>query len=138
MSAIPLRERLGPLVERDYRLLFSATTITTLGDAVGAIALTFAVLELDGASATDLGIVLASRQVANAAMVLFGGVIGDRLQRQRVLAAALLVQGGAQAATAGFVLSGRASVALLAAFQAAYGMSAGFACRPRSGSCRRR
>jgi MFS family permease len=126
VSAIPFRERLGPLVERDYRLLFSATTITTLGDAVGAIALTFAVLDLNGASATDLGIVLASRQAANAAMVLLGGVIGDRLQRQRVLAAALLVQGGAQAATAGFVLSGRASVALLAAFQAAYGMSGGF------------
>lgn len=126
MSAIPLRERLGPLVERDYRLLFSATTITTLGDAVGAIALAFAVLELHGAGATDLGIVLATRQVANAAMVLLGGVVGDRLQRQRVLAAASLVQGGAQAATAGFVLSGRASVALLAGFQAVYGLAGGF------------
>jgi MFS family permease len=126
VSAIPLRERLGPLVEREYRLLFSATTITTLGDAVAAIALAFAVLELPGAGATDLGIVLATRQGANAAIVLLGGVISDRLPRQRVLAVASLVQGGAQAATAGFVLSGRASVALLAGLQAVYGAGQGF------------
>ena len=126
MPAIPLRERLGPLVERDYRLLFSATTITTLGDAVAAIALAFAVLELHGASATDLGIVIAARQGANAAVLLLGGVLSDRLRRQHVLAVASLVQGGAQAATAGFVLSGQASVALLAGLQALYGAGQGF------------
>jgi MFS family permease len=124
--AIPWRGRLGPLVERDYRLLFSATTITTLGDAVAAIALVFAVLELHGASATDLGIVLATRQAANAGMVVLGGVISDRLQRQRVLAVASLIQGGAQATSAGFVLSGQASVALLAGLQAVYGAGQGF------------
>ncbi len=126
MSQPPLRERLGPLVERDYRLLFSATTITTLGDAVAAIALAFAVLDLHGASATDLGIVIATRQATNAAMVLLGGVIADRLPRQQVLAAASLVQGTAQAATAGFVLSGHASVGLVAGLQAIYGAGQGF------------
>jgi len=69
VSAVPLRERLGPLVEREYRLLFSATTITTLGDAVAGIALAFAVLDLTG-RATDLGIVIATRQAANAAVAL--------------------------------------------------------------------
>lgn len=126
MSAIPLRERLGPLVEREYRLLFSATTITTLGDAVAAIALVFAVLDLHGAKATDLGIVLATRQAANAAVLLFGGVLSDRMPRQHVLAVASLVQGGAQAATAGFVLSGHATVAILAGLQAVYGAGQGF------------
>jgi len=43
-----------------------------------------------------------------------------------VLAVASLVQGGAQAASAGFVLSGRASVALLAGLQAVYGAGQGF------------
>ncbi len=126
MSTIPLRERLGPLVERQYRLLFAATTITTIGDAVAGIALAFAVLDLPGARATDLGIVLATRQAANAAVLLFGGVLADRLPRQHVLAVASLVQGGAQAATAGFVLSGHASVALLAGLQGAYGAGQGF------------
>ena len=123
---MPLRERLGPLVERQYRLLFSATTITTLGDAVAAIALTFAVLDLQGAKATDLGIVLATRQVANAAVLLFGGVLSDRLPRNRVLVGASLVQGAAQAATASFVLSGEATVPLLAALQTLYGAGQGF------------
>jgi MFS family permease len=126
VSTIPLRERLGPLVERQYRLLFAATTITTIGDAVAGIALAFAVLDLPGARATDLGIVLATRQAANAAVLLFGGVLADRLPRQHVLAVASLVQGGAQAATAGFVLSGHASVALLAGLQGAYGAGQGF------------
>jgi MFS family permease len=126
VPAIPLRERLGPLLEREYRLLFSATTVTTIGDAVAGIALAFAVLDLHGATATDLGIVLATRQGANAAVVLFGGVLADRLPRQQVLAVASLVQGGAQAATAGFVLSGRGGVALIAGLQGVYGAGQGF------------
>jgi hypothetical protein len=68
VSSTALRERLGPLVERQYRLLFAATTVTPIGDAVAGIALAFAVLDLPGAGATDLGIVLATRQAANAAV----------------------------------------------------------------------
>jgi MFS family permease len=124
VSDLSLRERLGPLVERQYRLLFAATTITTLGDAVAGIALAFAVLDLTG-HATDLGIVIATRQATNAAVVLFGGVISDRLPRNRVLVGASLVQGAAQAATAAFVLSGRATIALLVALQAVYGAGNG-------------
>ena len=40
----PLPERLGRLSERPFRLLFSATTISTFGDAVEHTALAFAVL----------------------------------------------------------------------------------------------
>ena len=35
----------GALGERPYRLLFLTTSITSIGDAVAAIALAFAVLE---------------------------------------------------------------------------------------------
>jgi Major Facilitator Superfamily len=124
VSATPLRERLGPLIEREYRLLFSATTITTLGDAVAGIALAFAVLDLTG-SATDLGIVIAVRQVANASVLLFGGVLSDRLPRNRVLVGASLVQGVAQAATAAFLLTGHATITLLVGLQALYGAGNG-------------
>jgi hypothetical protein len=55
-----LRGRLGALQERDFRLLFLATTITTVGDGLASIALAFAVL--DRGSAVALGIVLAVRQ----------------------------------------------------------------------------
>jgi MFS family permease len=131
VPAAPFRERLGPLAERPYRLLFSATTITTLGDSVAGIALAFAVLELHGGTtnltrgATDLGIVIATRQVAVAAVLLFGGVLSDRLPRNRILVGASLVQGAAQATTASFVLSGHATVAILVALQAVYGAGNG-------------
>jgi hypothetical protein len=72
--AVPLRSRLharlGALQERDFRLLFAATTVTTFGDALGGIALAFAVLELPGGTATDLGIVLAARQGTNVVVLL--------------------------------------------------------------------
>src|SRR5215203_2231666 len=103
-----LSGRLGPLVERDFRLLFTATTITSIGDRLGSIALVFAVL--DFGSATSLGIVLAGRE---AVVLLAGGVLSDRLPRNLVLVGASLIQAGAQAISAALVLSGSASVAAL-------------------------
>ena len=123
--AVGFRARLGALAERDFRLLFAGTTITTFGDALGGIALAFAVLELPGASATDLGIVIATRQAADAAVLLAGGVLSDRLPRNLVLVGASLVQGVAQSATAALVLTGEATVGLLVALAALYGIGHG-------------
>ena len=119
----PLRERVGALAERDYRLLFTATTITTVGDRLAGIALAFAVLDLG--SVTDLGIVLGVRQGVEALVLVFGGVLSDRLPRNLVLVGASLVQGVAQAVTAAIVLSGSVSIGLLVALQALYGVGAG-------------
>jgi MFS family permease len=118
-----LSGRLGALVEREYRLLFSATLVTSLGDAIANIALAFAVLDVG--SATDLGIVFAARQGANGAVVLFGGVLSDRLPRSRVLVGASLVQGAAQATTAAVVLSGHASLIAFVALAVLYGAGDG-------------
>lgn len=57
---------------------------------MGWIALAFAVLQFG--SATDLGFVLATRSAVNAALVLVGGVLADRLPRHLVLAASSLLQ----------------------------------------------
>jgi MFS family permease len=119
--SVPLRQRLGALGERDFRLLFTATTITTIGDRLGGIALAFAVLDLPGGTATDLGIVLGVRQGVNAAVVLAGGVVADRLPRNLVLTGASIVQGGAQAVTAALVLTDQASVASLVVLAGVYG-----------------
>ena len=114
---------LGALAERDYRLLFSATTVTALGDAIAAIALAFAVL--DFGSATDLGIVFAARQIATTGVVLFGGVLSDRLPRNRVLVGASLVSGTAQAVLAVTVLSGNASLLAFVVLGVLYGCGEG-------------
>ena len=71
-----LGEGLGALREREYRLLFGATLTTSLGGAVGTIALAFAVLDVAGA--TSLGIVIAVRQGASAAVLVFGGAPSAR------------------------------------------------------------
>jgi MFS family permease len=121
--AIPLRERLGALQERDFRLLFTGTMITTVGDRLAGIALAFAVLDV--ASATALGIVFAVRQGVQAVVVVAGGVLSDRLPRNLVLVGASLVQGAAQAATAACVLAGVGGVGAIVALQAVYGLGLG-------------
>jgi MFS family permease len=119
------RWRRGPLAERDFRLLFGATTITTFGDRLGALALVFAVLDLPGGNATKLGIVLAARLVVEALVVVAGGVLADRLPRSVVLVGASLLQGTAQAATAWYILSGGTSIWPIVALQAGYGVGGG-------------
>ncbi|MEA2134118.1 MAG: hypothetical protein QOC68_2027 [Solirubrobacteraceae bacterium] len=114
---------LGALVEREYRLLFAATLVTSLGDAVALIALAFAVLDVS--TATGLGVVLAVRQLASAAVLLLGGVVSDRMPRNRVLVGASIVQGLAQAATAVTVLTDSASLPLFAAFALLWGLGDG-------------
>jgi MFS family permease len=124
---LTLPGRLAPLAERPYRLLFSATTISTLGDSVAGIALAFAVLDLtEKPKPIYLGIIFAGRQLANAALVLFGGVLSDRLPRNRILVGAALGQAAAQAATAAFVLTDHASIGVLVALQIVYGAADGF------------
>ena len=117
------RDQLGALQERDFRLLFSGTVITTVGDRIAGIALAFAVLEIG--SATDLGLVFAVRQMAEALVLVLGGVLSDRLPRNFVIVGASLVQGAAQAGTAAAVLSGSGSIAAIMVLQGIYGIGAG-------------
>ena len=92
-----MRDRIGALSERDFRLVFSSTTISAIGDGVAAIALVFAVLHISHNSPNAVGVVLACRQVAGAAIALAAGVIADRLPRHLVL----VVVAAIQAAVAG-------------------------------------
>jgi MFS family permease len=106
-------------------VLFASTTVSGLGDGVARVALAFAVFEITD-SASALGAVIAARQLANAIAVLAGGVWADRLPRERVLVAAAVVQGVVQAACAGLLAGGAATVLLLALLQAVYGAADGF------------
>ncbi len=120
-----LRLPTGALAERNFRLLFTSSTISGLGDGISLIALVFAVLQVSD-SAIALGLVLAARQVADAAIVLAAGVWSDRFPRHVLLIAVAIVQGAAQAATGALVLTGSATVALLIGLQALYGLAEGF------------
>src|SRR2546421_85135 len=118
-----LRRHAGALAERDFRLLFAATTVTTAGDAIALVALAFAVLQVG--SASSLGYVLGASKAVQAVVLLLGGVVADRLPRHLVLVGASPLQGAAQAATAALALSSHPSLFAFVAAQCAYGVGAG-------------
>jgi MFS family permease len=123
---------LGPFQSRPFRLLFGGRLADNLANAVAPIALAFAVLDLGG-SATALGLVLAARTVPMVLLVLFGGVIADRLPRHLVLVAANTVSAGTQALVAVLLLTDTANLWQLAAIEAVNGVSSAFMMPASSG-----
>jgi MFS family permease len=118
--------RLGPLRERDFRLLFIGQATSRLGSAMAPVALAFAILHTLHGSATDIGIVLAVRQVAVVVLLLFGGVWSDRLPRHHVMVFSNVVSGVSQAGVAALLLTGHARLWELAALAALNGSSSAF------------
>ena len=115
---------LAPLRARSFRWLFVGRTTTSLGTAVAPIALGFAVLDLTG-SVAALGLVVAARSIANVAVLLFGGVVADRWPRHLILAGSQGLAAITQGLVAVLVLTGTASVPLLAALSVVNGLAAG-------------
>ncbi len=116
----------GPLAHQPFRWLLAARTTSLLGNAIAPVALAFAVLDLTG-RASDVGIVVASRSLTNVLLLLFGGVLADRLPRQLVLTGSSLAAAGTQGLVAALVLSDQATVPLLALLSAANGAVAAIA-----------
>ncbi len=109
-----LVDGLGALRERPYRLLFAATLTTSLGDAIGTIAVAFAVLDVAGA--ISLGIVIAARQIASAGVLIAGGVLSDRASRGGVRVVGPALGGVLVVATnPGWALAGDSASFLLCA-----------------------
>ena len=121
-----IRENLGALAERNFRFVFSSTTISAFGDGVSAVALSFAVLQISHDSYLAVTAVIASRQAAQTVVTLAAGVISDRLPRHLVLVAAASVQGATQIISGALVLSGNARVWELALLAVLYGAADGF------------
>ena len=102
----------SPLHSPPYRWLLGARTVSMLGNAIAPVALAFAVLDLTG-SASDLGIVVAARSIANVLLLLFGGVVADRLPRSVVLVGSSVAAALTQGLVAALVLTGTATIPLL-------------------------
>ncbi|MPZ27875.1 MAG: MFS transporter [Micromonosporaceae bacterium] len=117
---------LAPLRYAPFRLLVAGRTVTMLGNAVAPIALAFAVLDLTG-SVRDLGLVVGARSLANVLFLLAGGVIADRFPRHLVMVAASGSAAVTQAVVATAVLTGTATIPLLAGLAAVNGMVSAFA-----------
>jgi MFS family permease len=121
-----VRGRLGALAERNFRFVFGSATISAFGDGVSAIALAFAILAISHNSATAVGVVIACRQVAAAAVTLAAGVIADRLPRHVVLVVVAAFQAAVQTVAGVLIVAGHATVPALAVLAVLYGLADGF------------
>jgi MFS family permease len=119
------RRSAAPLREREFRLLFAGRTTSLVGSAIAPVALAFAVLDLTG-SKTDLGLILACREVPLVIFLLVGGIWADRLPRNKVMMSANVVSAFAQGSAAALLITGNAEVWHLAALAALNGGASAF------------
>lgn len=113
--------RLSPLAAPAFRYFFIGQVVNRVGSSMAGVALAFAVLDIDD-SASALGWVLAASSIPMVVFMMLGGAIADRLPRTLVLRGCNLVQGIAQALTAGLVIAGHAEIWHLVVLQAVAGL----------------
>jgi Transmembrane secretion effector len=116
---------LGPLRQRPFRLLWTGMAVSLVGDGVLLVALAWQVCTLSGvpAAMSAVGVALTAPQVAT---LLMGGVVSDRFEARRVMAASDLVRGGCLALLAVLGISGHLRLWHLLALAAIYGAASGF------------
>lgn len=116
---------LAPLSHAPFRWLLASRSTAVLGNFIAPIAIAFAVLDLTGSPAA-LGLVLAARSLPQVAFLLLGGVVADRFPRRTVIIVAATASALSQAIAATAVLTGSATVAMLAAVEAVNGAASAF------------
>ncbi|WP_117213250.1 MFS transporter [Allorhizocola rhizosphaerae] len=109
------RRDLALLRERRFALLLTARTIVFLGGAFTPVALAFGVLDLPGATAKTLSVVLAAEAIPMVLFLLAGGVIADRFPRNRVIMLADLLVAFSLTAIATMMFTGWTPLPALAA-----------------------
>jgi MFS family permease len=73
-----------PLRERNFRLLFTGSTISLFGDQFYFVALPWLVLQQTG-SAIAMGTIMMSAAIPRAVIMLMGGAVSDRISPRRVM-----------------------------------------------------
>lgn len=94
----PAGGMLRPFTVRNFNLLFGGQTISTMGDALYAVALPWLILT-NGGSAQDLGLVLTAYGIPRVGCVLLGGWLADRLRPRRLM----LIADGVRAVLVGML-----------------------------------
>ncbi|MES2170003.1 MAG: MFS transporter [Actinomycetota bacterium] len=111
--------------EPQFRRIFLAQAVSTLGDNIAPIAIAFAVLATTR-SATALGLVLAARTLPLVVFVLVGGAWADRLPRKSLMVASDLVRLGTQGAFAIVLIQHSPALWLMVVLQALNGSATAF------------
>jgi MFS family permease len=117
--------KVAVLREPEYRRLFFGRTASLIGDGMTPVAIAFAILDLTG-SATDLGIVFAAHSLLLIALLLVGGVVGDRVSPRLSMIGADVVRTVSMGIAAALLLSGSIEVWQLAVLYAIDGGATAF------------
>jgi MFS family permease len=112
---------LAPLRIREFALLFSGTATSLLGDGVYLVAIAWQVYELSNAP-TALSIIGLAWTLPMVLFLLVGGVLGDRIDRRRLMIAADLIRGVAVGGMAALSLAGVIELWHLVALVVVYGI----------------
>ncbi len=110
---------------RNCSLYLAGATVSAVGSAMVPVALSFALLDV-GLRAGALGLVLAAQTIPTVALLLVGGVAGDRWSRRGVMIGADLLRCGTQMALASALIAGLSSLALLVLLTALIGVGNAF------------
>jgi MFS family permease len=105
-----------------FTALATSRFISNVGNGISPVALAFGVLALPGATAKDLSIVMAARMFPMIALMLFGGVVGDRFKRNRIVGGADVIGSAFAAISAISLIVNSSSVLLLALMGALFGI----------------
>jgi MFS family permease len=92
---------------RGFLALILSRFISNVGNGLSPIALAYGVLSLNGATGTDLSLVMTSRIAPMIIFMLLGGVIGDRFQRNRIVGGSDII---------GSLIAGTSAISFIAGF----------------------
>ncbi len=110
---------------RDFRLLWLGQTVSLLGDGVVVVAIGLYVTHLTGDPA-DVGLVLTAYAAPLVLLVLLGGVLADRLPRQRVMVVSDTVRAVLHAVLALLIVTGTVRIWQMVVIGALFGSAEAF------------
>lgn len=109
---------------RGFSSLAISRFISNTGNGISPIALAYGVLGLKGADGGDLSLVMSARYFPLIALMLFGGVLADRVQRNKIVGGSDVIGGFVVAISSIALIQGRATITLLVAMGAIFGVLA--------------
>lgn len=105
-----------------FTKLASARFISNLGNGITPIALSFGVLGLPNGTASQLSVVLGSQMIPLLLFMLFGGVVGDRYKRNKIVGGSDILGSAFVMVSATSFIFGFVSIPLLCVMGALFGI----------------
>ena len=110
---------------REFRLLWLGQSISVLGDGLVVVAIGLFLTDLTG-EPSDVGLVLTAYALPLVLLVLLGGVLADRLPRQRVMVVTDVARAVLHAVLALLILTGTVRVWHMVVLGALFGTAEAF------------